>query len=107
MERPNHYNCFDCDETSCSSGCEQWRGYARQLEQERGKIAKILNAYPDSDLVSLAEHYAAVHATAEGWEQKCRELEAKLKRIVDLGHNNDCIFCGLKDKEALTRLKGA
>ena len=44
---------------------------------------------------------------AQDLEREKVELESKLKRIVDLGHNNDCIFCGLKDKEALTRLKGA
>jgi len=27
-------------------------------------------------------------------------LREKLGRIVALGHNDDCIFCGLKDKEA-------
>ena len=34
----------------------------------------------------------------------CQELEAVLHRIFNFGHNNDCIFCGFKDKEALKGL---
>lgn len=28
------------------------------------------------------------------------EAEAKLRKIFDLGHNDDCMFCGFKDKIA-------
>lgn len=28
-------------------------------------------------------------------------LRAALTNVKDLGHNDDCIFCGLKDREAI------
>jgi ribosomal protein S2 len=34
-------------------------------------------------------------------EKRIEELEAALERIASLGHNEECLFCGLKDKEVL------
>lgn len=34
-------------------------------------------------------------------EKRIGELEAVLERIASLGHNEECLFCGLKDKEVL------
>ncbi len=42
------------------------------------------------------------------WQRRAREqddailtLEAKLKAVVDVGHDDDCILCGFKDRIAL------
>ena len=32
-------------------------------------------------------------------DARIAELEKALRKVYDLGHNNDCIFCGLKDKQ--------
>ena len=32
------------------------------------------------------------------------KLEAALERVISLGHNLDCMFCGFKDKQALIAL---
>jgi len=48
----------------------------------------------------LEKQYNQVIQKYLSLEREKAKLEAKLKRIVALGHNNDCIFCGFKDKEA-------
>ena len=38
---------------------------------------------------------------ADEWREEITKLKIKLKRLVDVGHNLDCLFCGLKDKIAM------
>lgn len=38
---------------------------------------------------------------------KLDALVAALARIHGLGHNNDCIFCGFKDREAQAAIRAA
>jgi hypothetical protein len=33
--------------------------------------------------------------------ERADRLQERLDRIFNLGHNDDCLFCGLKDKEAI------
>ena len=66
------------------------------------KLLKVLygdgwNKLTLFDAKKIYEHNKAL-------ETRLKEVEEMLNQIFNLGHNNDCIFCGLKDKEALKGL---
>jgi hypothetical protein len=55
--------------------------------QEEGEALQIAGGELLAALTSTLDHVET--------------LERTLRHIYELGHNNDCLFCGLKDKAAL------
>jgi len=53
----------------------EWAIYAGKLEEERAAIAKAMNAYPDSDLVSLVK-------TLVARDKRCTELEERISNAL-------------------------
>lgn len=46
--------------------------------------------------VQVRDLYAQLRAALA----RAEAAEAKLRRVIDLGHNDECLFCGFKDRVA-------
>ena len=78
---------------------------------KRPEIEEIQENIKDDLRYNLTEYEIEQHQLCNSVCDYALDLEARLKeaeevlnQIFNLGHNNDCIFCGLKDKEVLKGL---
>jgi hypothetical protein len=93
-------------ETGCpSTGPESWLGSPCRECDEAAALAEVDR---------LAFLHANDHKLADAWLDRAEQAEAKLvavvkalRHIYDEGHNDECLFCGLKDRTALTALAAA
>lgn len=60
----------------------------------------------NDSLISLTKMTINRQNRIEELEEKVKLLENVLKKAYDIGHNNDCILCGLKDRIILKRIGG-
>jgi len=52
------------------------------------------------ELRKFKENHKDGWAYAEKMDKLRQEAEAKLREVFEVGHNDDCMFCGFKDKIA-------
>lgn len=58
-------------------------------------------------LESTASRLASVEAERDALRVQVDALRAVLRQVRDVGHNNDCMFCGFKDRAVDAALTGA
>jgi len=61
--------------------------------------ANALRVQAEAENEQLQEDHTAVMGDYIHEVQRVNEAEATIERALAVGHNDDCIFCGLKDKE--------
>ena len=82
-------NRIPCDKAEHAAGqCET--GLERALRDEIARLRADLDR----------EHAAMTHYKAE-YDAENKRLREALQRVVDMGADLECIFCGLKDKAAI------
>ena len=64
---------------------------------------KAIERYADHLETALARERESVNEFREAnqrLEAEVERLKESISRIFRVGHNDDCIFCGIKDREA-------
>ncbi len=60
-------------------------------------VRSLLAALPDPDVDPLDADYTQYFRAEDAIKER-DELAARIDKAVAVGHNNNCIFCGFKDR---------
>lgn len=82
---------------TCYSGHEP---AVMTLSKAAGSVKDLRMAYASA--CKLADNLVLVHVEQE---KEIARLREALQAVYDLGHNDDCILCGFKDRKVLDALK--
>ena len=59
-----------------------------------------------NDFIGDKESITQYCSTCEKLTKEVERLQRILKQVYNVGHNDDCMFCGFKDKKIQESLEG-
>jgi predicted RNase H-like nuclease (RuvC/YqgF family) len=59
----------------------------------------------ETKIAALEQRFDALSTKFSAMVEENATLRKRLDNIFAIGHNDDCLFCGLKDREAIMALK--
>ena len=98
-----------CPEGDKCAMCARTRGLLSHIDAVEAELAEAImmrqgaennEGYILADAVVCEEKLAEAQAALAASQARELGLRRALERVLSLGHNDDCLFCGFKDNQA-------